>query len=197
MISKEQYDTLSKQYGSTSSWTIWATPNNDLWKTKSNISDVSFFQNQDIIEYLSPDYIFVGQNPADHTDSDKYTELWKNFHSGDTKRSQDYKLRYALKDTKYWGCFITDIYPSVIETDSNCAMRKTNKVMTTESIERLLQARTILGGHAVIVAIGGKAYQILKKELREKNVCLKKITHYSYRINIDKYRQSVLTDLSE
>ena len=196
MISKEQYDTLSKQYGSTSSWTIWARPNNDLWKTKSNISDVSFFQNQDIIDYLSPDYIFVGQNPADHTDSDKYTELWKNFHSGDTKRSQDYKLRYALKDTKYWGCFITDIYPEIIETDSNCAMRKANKDMTSESKERLLQARNILGGHAIIVAIGDKTYQILKEALSGENVRLKKITHYSHHINIDKYRQSVLKDLS-
>lgn len=198
MISKEQYDSLiRKQYGATSSWTIWAKPDNDLWKTKSNIADISFFQNEDIINYLCPDYIFVGLNPSKHSNSAACTELWRNFHSGDAKKSQDYKLRYALKDTKYWGCFITDVFPTIIEKDSNCAMKKTNKSMTTESIEMILQARDILGGHAVIVAVGGKAYKILKKGLSGTNACLKKITHYSYRINIDKYRQSVLINLNK
>lgn len=34
-------------------------------------------------------------------------KAWQNFHSS-YKHQKDYKLRFALTDTKFWGSYITD-----------------------------------------------------------------------------------------
>ena len=35
--------------------------------------------------------------------------VWSNFHSDDNKRQNDYKLRFALMGTHFWGSYITDV----------------------------------------------------------------------------------------
>lgn len=142
---------------------------------------------------LTEEYIFVGLNPARH-DAVDTGEPWGAFHSGDLRRAQDYKLRYALRHTKYWGSFMTDIYTDIIETNAKQAISKTTTQMTSKSINELLEIRSILGGHSIIVAMGNKAYQILSKQLPT-DVLLKKIKHYSSFVNIDEYRSQILDQL--
>lgn len=195
MIELEKFDTLLEEFGYSSSWTVWSAPSNGNWKSKDSISDMTVFSNRNkLINILNCNYIFVGLNPAAHDNASYSCVAWGNFHSSDTRRSQDYKLRNALRETKYWGSFITDAYAEIVDTDSNSAMSKVTNEKTCESIEKILRIREILGGTATIIAIGNKAFSVLKKRL-PKDIELKKITHYSSYVNIDDYRRMVLQQL--
>ena len=195
MIKQETYNALRERYAYTSSWTIWVNPDDEKWNTKSNIGDTSCFADTEkVVNIINPEYIFVGLNPAKHNSEEGGPVEWGAFHSGDKKRSQDYKLRYALKDTKYWGSFITDIYTEIVETNSNAATKKATTQMTKQSLDNLYEIREMLGGTATIVAIGNKAHRILKKNLPAE-IELKKIRHYASFINIDEYRNLVLDQL--
>ena len=194
MIDKNVYDALKNKFSSTSSWAVWASPENGNWRSKDSISDLScLVESPELLEQLTGDYIFVGLNPASHNVIDT-GEPWSAFHSGDTKRAQDYKLRYALRGTEFWGSFMTDIYTGIVETAAQQAINKASPEVTRNSIANLLEIRNILGTHSTIVAMGSKAYRILMKELPE-DVELKKIHHFSDRVNIDTYRMEVLEQL--
>lgn len=197
MIEQKVFDTLTEEFGHSASWTVWSEPANGNWKSKDSISDMTLFSDKkNLINILNQDYIFVGLNPAVHADGSYKRCKWDHFHSSDTKRSQDYKLRYALRGTKYWGSLITDIYPEIRDTDSDNAMRKVTNDSTYQSVERILRIREMLGGIATVVAIGNKSFSVLSKSLPN-DVELKKITHYSSYVNIDEYRQMVLQQLNE
>lgn len=196
MIDKDIYIKLKRKFGKNSSWTIWDEPENDDWKSKSNIGGLNCFKDENcLIKDLNSNYIFVGYNPADHNDKCKNIKTWSNFHSDNKKKSQDYKLRYALKDTKYLGSFITDVYPKIVETDSTKVSNKASENMTNESIKDLMYARKLLGNKATIIAIGKDSYNVLKNNLPE-DIKLVKITHYSYwSLSQEDYRKCVLKQL--
>ena len=194
MVSRKVFDKLKELYGTTSSWTIWAEPVNGNWKTKDAVSDMTPFKEEDeLIGSLNGDYIFVALNPAVHNLLHPQS-VWENFHSNDSRRSQDYKLRYALYGTDYWGSFITDLYVDIHDTNSGSAMGMVTNARTRAAIDDLCYIRELLGGHATIIALGGKTYTVLKKNLPE-GVLLKKIMHYSNYINPEKYRENVQNGL--
>ena len=139
-------------------------------------------------------------NPA-RRDASEDAVIWKNFHSGDNaqdrRRAQDYKLRKALRDTVYWGSFITDLYSGIIETNSDKARQRITSEDKVNAIEKIKSIRNVLGGNAVIVAIGNKAFRDMYKPLHETGIPLKKIKHYASFINQDIYRNEVIKALSE
>lgn len=197
MVDYQQYSILLKEYGSTSSWAIWAAPTNGNWRSKDSMSDMTpFSRTEDLLKSLNGDHIFVGLNPAVHIQMSHNPIPWENFHSGDIRRSQDYKLRFALRETKYWGAFMTDLYSEIKDTNSNSAIKKVTVSLTKESINSLLHIRSLLGGKASIIAMGSKAYAVLKNNLPN-HVNLKMITHYSSYVNIEAYRDKVLKQLNE
>ena len=67
--------------------------------SKSNMEDISFFENPTIttLNSLNPNIILVGLNISKHI-----PKLFSNFHP-DYSTAQDYKTRYALKNTMFWG----------------------------------------------------------------------------------------------
>ena len=194
MINKKTYSKIKKLYGSDSSWAIWSDPENKNFKTKSNIDDLACFKDEvALIKKIKTKYIFVGYNPAIHK-KNKTQAAWSSFHSGDKKRSQDYKLRYALKCSEYWGSFITDLYPEIKSRNIELANIKISENDTRKAIKRLINIRDLLGGKATIVAIGYKTYEVLKRNPLP-NTKLIRIKHYSCRINQDTYREEVLCAL--
>ena len=196
MISWQSYENLKKEFGYRSSWAIWAAPKKGDWTKKDSVSDMNIFLDEKkLIHALNDDYIFVGLNPAVHDHVPHIQMAWENFHSSDNKRSQDYKLRYALHDTPYWGSFMTDVFTKIVDTDSTSAMKKVTDRATADSINSLLHIKERLGGKAVIVAMGTKAYKVLKRHLPV-DIELMKIYHYAARVNLDEYRKKVLDALS-
>lgn len=101
MITKQQYETLKKEFGKVASFAVW----------KNDIDDLDFFSRFDDFDKEqqnaklpddSPIYVFVALNPAKTIGRD-----FESFHCG---KSKDYLLRNCLKDTKFWGSYITDLF---------------------------------------------------------------------------------------
>src|SRR5450432_2954531 len=103
MIENDLFNEISVRYGHCSSWAVWAEEGN---KPKSNVGELSVFDfenNPKILDIANPDVIMVGLNisrPVEFT--------FGNFHDK-RYQSQDYKIRYAFRDTKFWGAYMTDI----------------------------------------------------------------------------------------
>jgi len=182
MLDPELYKQIKKKYGKSASWAIWA----DAGDTpKSNIGDLSVFNDKDVHKKLNPHYVFVGLNPSVQETND---ETWRNFHSLDNKRQNDYKLRYALKDTKYWGAYITDLNATK-ETDS------TKVFVSDDDVKSFKTEISLLKTKPVLVALGDKVYNALIKCVKNEYTIVK-IKHFSCYISKGQYRKSVLKDLA-
>ena len=182
VISNERYDYIKEKYGHMSSWAIWSKQNG---KTKSGMEDISFFYNpsKKTLETLNPNIILVGLNI-----SEKIDRVFGNFHPDKTK-AQDYKTRYALQDTMFWGAYMTDIIKSFEEKISGNLMKylSKNKRFEKENIEKFEQELVDIGSHnPIIIALGNDSYKILKRNLPKNKVY--KVSHYSAYITKEKLR---------
>jgi len=193
MIDISRYNKLKEKYGNTSSWTIWkevgSTP-------KSNTADMSIFDDKNICNKLNDKYVFIALNGSSTHGKQEETP-WKNFHSS-YKYQHDYKLRYALVDTKFWGSYITDIIKEFPEVDSSKVetFLKNNPQVIEDNINIFENELNILSDKKpILIAIGNDSYDILKNYLNEKYIIIK-IKHYSYYIGQEKYRKEVLSILN-
>lgn len=182
MINSLQYEEIKKKYGNSASWAVWAEEGDT---PKSNISDLSIFENKDIIKQLNPNYVFVGLNPSVQ-DVDK--DIWHNFHSKDTKRQNDYKLRYAFKNTRFWGAYLTDLVPNIEETNSNKVQ------ISTINVNKFRDEIALLGTNPVLIAFGDKVYNALVENMGHEYK-IYKIKHFSCYISKEEYKKHLLQQL--
>ena len=194
-ITKELYSKL-RAFESYSSWAIWAKP--EEGKPKSNIEDLSVFYDPALLSILNDKYILIGLNASKHDVSDKVaSQSWGAFHSDDKKRQQDYKLRFALDGTNYWGSYMTDILKGYPEKDSRKAIKyiKTlnNPQKSDEYIGGFIKELDCYETKPTLIAIGNAAEKILRKYFPEYKIV--KIRHYSSWINKESYRKEVLNQL--
>lgn len=175
MITRENYDKLKKQFGHVASWAIWTVPGET---PKSNTSDMSLFADEDALcQKLNPNYVFVGLNASIHTH--KEVGLWSNFHSDDNKRQNDYKLRFALMGTHFWGSYITDVikeHPDPIGKNVVQFMRK-NPDKHAEHIKNFKEEMALLGTKPTLIAMGNDAFEMLEPLKNEFTII--KIPHYA------------------
>lgn len=195
MIDKKSYDLLKTKYGDVASWAIWST---DYSKTepKKNTSDLSVFKDKDLFKKINTGYVFVGLNASStHGDVSQGTDAWYNFHSNYSKQN-DYKLRYALQKTKYWGSYITDVIKRYEEVDSSKVKSylKKNPAVVRDNIVEFKEEIALLGETPVLVALGSTTYDILKQYLFDEYE-IKKIKHYSYAIGKEDYRDEIINIL--
>ena len=190
MITKENYDYLKEHYGRIASWAIWM-PASD--RPKSNTEDLSVFSDENIIQKLNPHYVFVGLNASEQQATEN---VWRSFHS-DNPHQQDYKLRHALIGTKFWGSYITDIIKNYPKTDLSKEMPYLlkNPEVLNSHVQTFLDELAHIGPSPILIAMGGKTYDLLKSRKELQSYKIVKIMHYAYTINIDKYRQAVLSSL--
>jgi hypothetical protein len=195
-LSMERYQILRKEFGDVSSWAVWA-PEGET--PKSNVGDLSAFQDAHIIDILNPDYVLVGLNASNtHVQKEgSQNRIWGNFHSTDNSRQQDFKLRYALINTPYWGAYMTDIIKRYGEVDSEKVGKylschpeviRNNIIIFEHELE-------LLGTTPVIVALGNKVYEILDKNFSDKYKIIK-VKHYSARISKEQYREEFLAAMN-
>lgn len=197
MIASKQYETLKKEFGTVSSWAVWAPV---IDSPKSGVGDLSVFESSDLLNILNPNYVFVGLNcsgthiPKPGSPS---VRIWGNFHSTDNRRQHDYKLRYALKDTPFWGGYITDIIKHHAEVDSSKVSKflSNHPEVVKENIALFEREIEILGTKPVLVALGGKVFEILTSYVDSKYEIVK-VKHYSYTIGKEDYRREMLEALS-
>jgi len=189
MITPERFSLIKEKYGNCASWAVWASEGANA---TSNISDLSIFDSEEILETLNPNVIVVGLNISRDDLKDKLP--FANFHS-DYPKAKEYKLRRVLKDTSWWGAYLTDVIKDFPEIYSGNVLKALNDDPEIEinNIKIFLQEIKDLGSiNPTIVALGWDAYRILKKHLlQEYNVT--QITHFSAtNITLEDYKQEVL-----
>lgn len=193
MLDKEIYDIMKKNYWKFWSWAIrWE----ETGSPTSNTDDMSWVD-PDLYKNINTWYVFVWLNLSS-THWDKWCNdgiAWSNFHSG-YAHQQDFKLRYALKDTVYWGSYITDIIKNLKEVDSNKVNFYLNEhpEKLLENIEFFKKEISYLWDNLKLVALGSKSYRLLNKYLWNKYEVIK-IKHYACRMWKEKYKKEVLSIL--
>ena len=115
-----------------------------------------------------------------------------NFHSK-SSTAQDFKIRYALRDTKYWGSYMTDIIKNFEEISSKNMMMtlKSDQSLLEKNLETFEDELKFLGvENKLIVAFGNDVFEILQNGYRDK-YNIKKIPHYSHFMSKEDYREKV------
>lgn len=203
MCKKEVYDELKKlKWGNiknvcVSSWAIWNAPKEGDTKRTSNMTGKNIFKDESFIEHINTDYVFIGLNAS--CDSDDY--LWASFHK---QGSNDYKLRYALQGTKYWGSYITDVIKELPDNDPSINISssqdvvdylKEHKEVIDQNIEYLKKELNCFTNKPRLVAMGISANELLNEYLSDE-YCIIKIPHYAAYISKENYRRLVLEALN-
>lgn len=194
MITKELYLSIAKQYGEFCSWAVWADQGA---KPKSNIGDMNIFdiaKNPNLLAQLNPNVIMVGLNFSRNIIKEKFV----NFHDS-ASEGQDYKIRYAFKNTKYYGAYMTDIIKDFEELISGKVVQylRLNKEFELQNIRLFEQELLDLGAKdPLIIAFGTVTYEILYKHFRNKYRLIK-VPHYSNYISKEDYKDEVAKALEE
>lgn len=186
LIDQAKFKSIRKKYGKYSSWAIWAEEGD---KPKSNIGDLSIFdleKDNSFLQYLNPKIILVGLNIS------RPVEVLSNFHDS-RPVSQDFKIRYALKDTPLWGAYMTDIIKDFQQKAGSKVMKylNSNPSFEEENVKTFRVEINDLGvGNPTIIAFGEDVYKILERNFK-KEYTIHKIPHYSMQISKENYRVEV------
>ena len=193
MLAKKTYELMKNKYGRVGSWAVWRLPS-DTDTPKSNTSNMDWTNDKDLLSRLNTGFVFVGLNLSNHTTTPiPRNEFWTNFHSADTRKQHDFKLRFALIGTKYWGSYITDFIKNYPQVDSGKVIDylRQNPDVVERNIKDFVAEISYLGNNPVLVALGNKVYGLLKKHLGRKFKVVK-VKHYSCWIGKENYRKEVL-----
>lgn len=194
MINIDAYAKLREKYWDVASWAIWAPC---AGAPKSNIGNLSVFEDSKLLEKLHNRFVLVGLNGSGkHDDYLEFSKALYNFHS-DYSYGNDYKMRFAFEGTPIWGSYITDIIKYYQEVDSGKVVKyvQHNPRVLKQNMDAFKDELSLLGGHPVIVALGKPTYTFLKENLSA-DYTIVNIKHYSYTIGPEAYRKECLEVLS-
>ena len=187
-MNEQTFQFIKDKYQYYSSWAIWA----DAGDTpKSNIGDLSILDpkvNSNLLTQLNPNIVLVALNIS----RGDIQKPFANFHDSRSEAT-DYKIRYALKDTMFWGAYMTDIIKDFEEKISGKVRTylKENKEFEEENVSYFLQELDDIGSiNPTLVAFGNDTHSILKRNLNDRFRILK-ISHYANYSSKEKYREEV------
>lgn len=201
MISKNVYYRLKKEFGKYSSWAIWSEC--DPEKPKSNVSDMSVFNNKELFNTLKTNYILVGLNASNHDDDKKEKDEakdWQGFHSKNNRKQNDYKIRYAIAGTKLWGSYMTDVFKGIKEKESKRVKKMVKKDLSLldKAKNCLAKELKIIGGEPILIAFGNDSWYYLNKIAPELGIeKIVKIRHYSCWGGQEKYKEIIWKQLKD
>ena len=187
-MTKDHYIKIKEKYGEFASWAVWA--NEDI-KPKSNIGDMDIFdldKNPTLLETLNPNVIMVGLNFSRTIEKKAFV----NFHDK-RPQGQDYKIRYAFRDTEFYGAYMTDIIKDFEEKISGNVLQylKDNKDFELINVKLFEQEIVDLeSSDPLIIAFGNITFDILSKHFGHK-YRIKKVMHYSQQISKENYKATV------
>jgi len=189
-ITIDNYNKIKEKYANISSWALWSEEIDT--RSKQGMGDISFFEDpsQRTLELLNPNIVLVGLNI-----SEKIDRVFGNFHPDKTS-AQDYKTRFAVHGSMFWGAYMTDVIKSYEEKISGNLMKylSKNKDFEKENIKMFEQELLDIGSqNTIIIAFGNDSYTILKRNLNDKYK-IYKVPHYSAFVKLDTLRQA-FTDL--
>jgi len=196
MIKKELFEKIQNKYGDVGSWAVWEEAGE---KAKSNMGHLNIFsleKNPNLLNQLNNNIIMVGLNFSRPLIP---TEPFKNFHDLNPS-ANDFKIRYAFKNTKFYGAYMTDIIKNLEMKDSNDvkSLLKSKKALIVRNIEAFIEElKDLEAKKPIILAFGSETYNILLNNLgSEQYSKVIKLTHYSHQISKENYKATVLEQIA-
>ena len=186
-MNKTKFEEIKNNNGHYASWAIWAEEGK---KPKDNIGDLSIFDTKKSVNFLkklNPNIILVGLNISRRVESPL-----SNFHDS-RSQAMDYKIRYALKDSPYWGAYMTDIIKDFEQKASGKVMSylRSDKNFEKENINLFQEELNVIGAtNPKIIAFGVDAFKVLSRNFSNQ-YSIKKIPHYSNYTSKEEYREEV------
>ena len=191
MLEILQFETIRQKHGSYASWAGWADVSE---KPKSNMGDVSHFKSESVLGLLKNNVVMVGLNLSRPTGSEPFL----NFHDS-SRGGNDFKIRYAFKDSPYYGAYMTDIIKTHVEVVAQNVVKylKEHPKIIEENLETFRQEMQDLKAKApVILAFGRDTHRLLSDNLKRSEYSkLIGLTHYSYRIRKEVYKETVFRQI--
>ena len=196
MLAEKIYELMKKKYGRVASWAVWGEVGDTV---KSNTDNMDWIKDRNLLRALNTGFVFVGLNfSSTHEENPRRCKIWRNFHSGDNRRQNDFKLRFALLKTRYWGSYMTDLIKNHPDVDSKRVMsylREDPKELE-KNISSFEKEIAFLGENLVLVALGVDVYKLLKDHFGDScKYEIVKVMHYAAQIGKEKYRESILNAL--
>jgi hypothetical protein len=196
VLSEQLFRLIKQKYGRVASWALWKDPS---VLAKSNIDDLSVFdpqENPNIYQLLHTDSVMVGLNFSRPVMDSK---PFVNFHDSN-KHAQDYKIRYAFKNTRFYGSYMTDVIKNFECKKSDTLKReiRNQRSIVDQNLENLRQELLdIEAERPIILAFGRYTYTLLQDLGSRYYSSLICITHYSYFIGQDKYKEKAMSQIGE
>ena len=194
MIDREQFELIGRKHGGYASWAVWAAASRG---PKSNIDDLSILDvatTPTTLQVLKHDIVMVGLNI-----SRSFAERFRNFHDPNPS-GNDFKIRYAFTNTEYYGAYMTDIIKNVEMVDSAELLKHLRAFpsLVRTNVEVFREELRDLGSQKpTILAFGSAAYALIAENIsRHEYSNLVRLTHYSHRVGKEKYRETVLAQIS-
>ncbi len=188
MIDRKKFDLIKEKYGYYASWAIWA---DEYEKPKSNVGDLTILdpdKNPALFSQLNPNIVFVGLNIS--RGDIKYPLA--NFHDSRSVAT-DYKIRYAFRDSPFWGGYMTDIIKDYEQKSSGkvVSFLKSNRSFEEQNINIFRdELKDLQSSNPTLIAFGNDTYSILKRNFIDEFEILK-IPHYANYTSKEKYREQV------
>lgn len=198
-ISKEQFETIRREIGAHTSWAIWS-PQGE--KPKSNVGDLSIFNDEDKLEdtlkKLNPNIVLAGLNGSSGDSSaDIGVVPFANFHSG-WSRATDYKIRFATVGTALEGAFMTDVIKHHYETDSNlvAARLRDDPDYERSKVEEFFEEISAISSCPTIFAFGQMAFELIKK-YNSNEFKIYQLYHYAFTMSKERFREETINTLKK
>jgi hypothetical protein len=187
MVDKHLYQEIANKHGYYASWAVWADEGS---KPKSNVGDLTIFDlniNPGLLEMLNPNIVMVGFNI-----SRKIEFTYGNFHDG-RPQSQDYKIRYAFKESPFYGAYMTDIIKDFEHLISRtvASYLKSNRDFEEQNITSFKKELIdIKSNNPIILAFGNHAHDLLVEHFN-RDYQIIRVPHYSMYISKEDYKRKV------
>jgi|ERR1700683_1180391 len=194
MIDIQQFEYIKRKHGSYASWAVWADASE---KPKSNMGDVSHFKDETVLRVLKNNVVMVGLNLSRGPVSEQ-SEPFVNFHDSNP-RANDFKIRYAFKDSPYYGAYMTDIIKFLEEVDSKNVtkhLREHPQIVEENMMMFREEMQDLRATAPVILAFGKDTHKLLNENLKQNEYHrLIRLTHYSHQIGKEAYKEAVFREI--
>ena len=199
MITLEKFNYIKENYGDCASWAIWSSEGETPTSNIGNLSVLDPAKNVNLLSQLKPNVIFVGLNKSRRGNKEPFA----NFHSS-YSRAKDYNIRFAFKNTPYWGGYMTDIIkdlPKNFDKKESVKVKnylRKNKECERQNLKKFLQELDDIGAkNPKFIAFGKVTHEVLErnnetlKRYLNNEFKIFKIDHFSSRMNKKDYRAHV------
>ncbi len=193
MITSETFDNIRQRFWHFASWAVWADEGQN---PKDRIGDLSVLDpsvNLELLETLHGNAVLLGLNI-----SRRIERPFGNFHDP-RPMATDFKIRYALKGSRYWGAYMTDIIKDFEEKASGKMMSflRQNRPFEQHNIQMLREEISVLGiSNPILVVFGRDAESIARRNF-ENEFQIIRIPHYANYVSKESYRMQVAELLPE